>query len=59
MTVETKKLEFDRLMAALRVEWFIYEDNLQFPKNINQINTLCNKIINLNLTQQQIDESTD
>lgn len=59
MTVETKKLEFDRLMAALRVEWFIYQDNLQFPKNINQINTLCNKIINLNLTQQQIDESTD
>ena len=59
MTVETKKLEFDRLMAALRVEWFIYQDNLQFPKNINQINTLCNKIINLNLTQQQIDESTN
>ena len=40
MTTETKKKEFDRLMDAFRTEWFIYQDNQDSPRNINQINTM-------------------
>ena len=57
MTTATKKQEFDKLIEAFRTEWFIYQDNTVAPKNINQINTICKQIINLNLTQQQLDES--
>lgn len=57
MTISTKKQEFDRLLASFRTEWFIYQDNSQDPKNINQINTICKQIINLNLTQQNLDDS--
>ena len=57
MTTETKKKEFDRLMDAFRTEWFIYQDNQDSPRNINQINTISKQIINLNLTQQSLDES--
>ena len=57
MTPETKKKEFDRLMDAFRTEWYIYQDDPNSPKNINQINTISKQIINLNLTQQTFDES--
>ena len=56
MTTATKKQEFDRLLSEFRTEWFVYQDNPEHPKNINQINTICNQIIHLNLTQQQLDE---
>jgi len=58
MTTATKKQEFDNLLSAFRTEWFIYQDDINTPKNINQINTICKQIINLNLTQQIFDEST-
>lgn len=57
MTIATKKQEFERLMTAFRTEWFIFQDDTVHPKNINQINTICKQIINLNLTQQNLDES--
>ena len=56
MTTATKLQEFERLMNALRTEWFVYQDDTRNPKNINQVNTLCNQIINLNLNQEQVDE---
>lgn len=59
MTTATKKQEFERLLNSFRTEWFIYQDNPQEPKNINQINTICKQIINLNLTQQALDESKE
>ena len=58
MTTATKKQEFDNLLSAFRTEWFIYQDDTNTPKNINQINTICKQIINLNLTQQIFDEAT-
>lgn len=57
MTIETKKKEFARLMSELRTEWFVFDMNPQDPKNINQINTLCNLIVNLGLTQDQVNDS--
>lgn len=56
MTTATKKREFLRLMDELRTEWFILEQNPHQPSNVNQINTLCKQMIQLNLTQQMIDE---
>lgn len=58
MTIETKELEFVRLMNELRTEWFIMESALPKLNNVNQINALCARILQLSLTQQMIDEKT-
>ncbi len=58
MEERLKKLAL--LMDAFRTEWFIYDVNSPLqPTNVNQINTICKQILNLNLTQNDIDNGFD
>ena len=58
MTVETKELEFIRLMNELRTEWFIMDSSLPQLTNVNQINSICVQLLHLGLTQKMIDDKT-
>lgn len=45
---EHKLNQLDKIMQALRTEWFVWEvTKPEEPKNINQIKQLCERFIKL------------
>lgn len=53
----SKKLKrFKSLLFQLRTEWFLFESDGNNPKNINQINTLCKQILDLQYSQQEFED---
>lgn len=54
--IERKLRVLDRLMQAMRTEWFVFETTKpEKPSNINQIVNIAQQIINLNLKQQDVE----
>lgn len=54
--IERKLKVLDRLMQAMRTEWFVFETTKpEKPSNINQIVNIAQQIINLNLKQQDVE----